>query len=182
MIYRTIWVSIHSLKCFKTVWRGLFTSAHCSRLVASYHLDGNGRLLKSLRIPITVVYFKDQNWLSKTVNYISCLVVYKIAFCSKFPDIPDNAGKSTRRRWRRRRTQATAKRYAFHTNSIKETLYWIKDWSLIKYRIKVQAPKQIYVNDMIRRASSKDLHVSPQKIVTCSKSTIERVEKSYEIC
>ena len=115
MIYHTIWVSIHSLKCFKTVWSGLFTSTHCSRLVASYRLDRNGRLLKFLRIPITVVYFKDRNWLSKTVNCISCLVVCKIDFCSEFPDIPDNAGKGTRRR--RRRTQAIAKRYAFHANA-----------------------------------------------------------------
>ena len=45
-------------------------------------------------------------------------MVCKIVFCSEFPDIPDNAGKVTRRR-RRRRTQAIAKRYAFHANAIK---------------------------------------------------------------
>ena len=117
MIYHTIWVSIHSLKCFKTVWSGLFTSTHCSRLVASYRLDRNGRLLKFLRIPITVVYFKDRNWLSKTVNCISCLVVCKIVFCSEFPDIPDNAGKGRRRRRGRRRRQAIAKRYVFQANT-----------------------------------------------------------------
>ena len=114
-----IWVSIHSLKCFKTVWSRLFISTHCSHLVTSYRLDRNGRLLKLLRILITVVYFKDRNWLPKTVSCISCLVVCKIVFCSKFPDIPDNAGKGTRReRRRRRRTLAIAKCYAFHANAI----------------------------------------------------------------
>ena len=46
-------------------------------------------------------------------------MVCKIAFCPEFPDIPDSAGKKTRRRRRRKRTQAIAKRYAFHTNAIK---------------------------------------------------------------
>ena len=123
MIYHTIWVRIHSLKCFKAVWNGLFTWTHCSCLVASYRLEEkNGRLVKFLRIPITIVYFKDRNWSSKRVNCISCLVVCKIVFCSEFPDIPDNAGKVTRRtrrrRRKRRRTQAIAKRYAFHANAI----------------------------------------------------------------
>ena len=49
--------------------------------------------------------------MSKTVYRISCSMVCKIVFCSKFPDIQDNAGKVTKRR--RRRTQAIAKRYAF---------------------------------------------------------------------
>ena len=52
--------------------------------------------------------------MSKTVYCISCLVVCKIVFCSEFPDIPDNAGRKTRRR----RTQAIAKRYVFHANAI----------------------------------------------------------------
>ena len=43
-------------------------------------------------------------------------MVFEIVFCSEFPDIPDNAGKFTRRR--RRRTQTIAKRYAFHANAI----------------------------------------------------------------
>ena len=116
MIYRTIWVSIYSFKCFKTVWSGLFTSTLFSP--CSYRLDRNGMLLKFLRILITVMYFKDRNWISKTVNCISCSVVCKIVFCSEFPDIPDNAGKFTRRR--RRRTQTIAKRYAFHANVIKK--------------------------------------------------------------
>ena len=89
MIYHTIWVSIYSLKCFKTVWSGLFTSTLF--LPCSYRLDKNGTLLKFLRILITVMYFKDRNWISKTVNCISCSVVCKIVFCSEFPDIPDNA-------------------------------------------------------------------------------------------
>ena len=46
-------------------------------------------------------------------------MVCKIIFCSEFPDIPDQAGKKTRRR-RSRRTQSIAKRYAFHANAIKE--------------------------------------------------------------
>ena len=81
-----------------------------------YRLGRNGKLLKCLRILITVVYFKDRNWICKTVYCISSLVVCKIAFCSEFPDIPDSAGRKTRRR-RRRRTQAIAKRYVFHANA-----------------------------------------------------------------
>ena len=70
---------------------------------------------------ITAMYFKDRNRIFKTVNCISCSLVCKIVFCSKFLDIPDNAGKVTRRRRsRRRRTQAIAKRYAFHTNAISQ--------------------------------------------------------------
>ena len=65
------------------------------------------------------MYFKDRNWITKTVNCISCSVVCKIVFYSEFPDIPDNAGKVTKgRRRRRRRTQAIAKRYVFHANAI----------------------------------------------------------------
>ena len=44
-----------------------------------------------LCILITVMYFKDRNWISKILNCISCSVVCKIVFCSEFPDIPDNA-------------------------------------------------------------------------------------------
>ena len=113
MIYHTIWVSIHSFKCFKTVWSGLFTSTLFSS--CSYRLDRNGMLLKFLRTLITVMYFKDRNWISKTVNCISCSVVArKRIFCSEFADIPDNAGKVTRKR---RRTQVIAKCYAFHANA-----------------------------------------------------------------
>ena len=116
MIYQTIWVSIYSSKTFKTVWSGLFISTLFSP--CTYRLDRNGMLLKFLLILITVMYFKDRNWISKTVNCISCSVVCKIVFCSEFPDIRDNAGKVTRRR--RRRTQTIAKRYAFHANVIKK--------------------------------------------------------------
>ena len=42
-------------------------------------------------------------------------MVCKIYFCSEFPDIPNTAGRKTRRR---RRIQAIAKRYAFHANPI----------------------------------------------------------------
>ena len=44
-----------------------------------YRLGRNGKLLKFLRI-LTVVYFKDRNWIFKTVYYISSLVVCKITF------------------------------------------------------------------------------------------------------
>ena len=67
-------------------------------------LDMNGKLLKFLPILITTVYFKDRNRVSKTVHCISSLMVCKIFFCSEFSNIPDNAGRKTRRR--RRRTQA----------------------------------------------------------------------------
>ena len=46
-------------------------------------------------------------------------MVCKISFCSEFPDIPDKAGRKIRRR--RKRTQAIAKRYAFHANAKKKT-------------------------------------------------------------
>ena len=42
-------------------------------------------------------------------------MVCKIIFFSEFPDIPEKAGRKPRRR---RRTQAIAKRYAFHANAI----------------------------------------------------------------
>ena len=58
-----------------------------------YRLGRIGKLLIFLRILITVVYFKDQNWISKTVYCISSLVVCKIAFCSELPYIPYNAGR-----------------------------------------------------------------------------------------
>ena len=57
-------------------------------------------------------------------------MVCKIFFFSVFPDIPDNAGKVTRRR-RKRRTQAIAKRYAFHSNakknlrSAENIIHWV---------------------------------------------------------
>ena len=115
----TIWVSIYSFKCFKTVWSWLFTSTLF--LPCSYRLEvWNGMLLKFLHILITAIYSKDRKWIFKTVNCISCSVVCKIDFCSEFPDILDNAGQVTRRtrRRRRRRTQAIAKGYAFHANAV----------------------------------------------------------------
>ena len=42
------------------------------------------------------MYFKDRNWISKTLNCIICLVVCEIVFCSKFSDIPDNAEERER--------------------------------------------------------------------------------------
>ena len=43
-------------------------------------------------------------------------MVCEIFFCSEFSNIPDKAGRKTRIR-KRRRTQAIAKRYAFHANT-----------------------------------------------------------------
>ena len=126
MIYRTIWVSF---KCFKTVWSELFISTLFSP--CRYRLDRNGMLLKFLRVLISVMYFKDRNWITKTVYCISCSVVCKIVFCSEFPVIPDTAGKVTRRtrsRRKRRRTQAIAKRYAFHTNAKSRFFNNKKQW------------------------------------------------------
>ena len=53
---------------------------------------------------------------------VSSLVVCKIAFCPDVSDILDTTGKKVSRKRRRRRTQAIAKRYAFHANAIMETL------------------------------------------------------------
>ena len=97
---------------------------NCLKLVAyintmfspCYRLGRNGKLLKCLRILITAVYFKDQECICKTVYCISSFVVCKIAFCSEFPDIPDSAGRKTRRR---RRTKAIPKRYALQANAMK---------------------------------------------------------------
>ena len=57
-----------------------------------------GCLHQIFAYPGTLMCFKDRNGISKTVNCISCSMVCKIVFCSKFPDILDNAGKVTRRR------------------------------------------------------------------------------------
>ena len=81
-----------------------------------YHLSRNGKC-----ILITVAYFKDRNWICKTMYCIISLVVCRIAFCSEFPDIPDNAGRKTRRR----RTHAKAEHHAFHANATSgHKLYW----------------------------------------------------------
>ena len=53
---------------------------------------------------------------NKQLNCIGCSMVCKLIFCSEFPDIPDKAGRKTRRT-----TQAVAKRYAFHANAINKT-------------------------------------------------------------
>ena len=94
------------LKCIAYI-NTLFSPCHC--------LGRNGKLLKCLHVLITVVYFKVHKWICTTVYCISSLVVCKIAFCSEFANIPDNTGRKTTRR----RTQAIAKHYAFHTNTKK---------------------------------------------------------------
>ena len=108
----------------------MFTSTHCNRLVS------RGKLLKCLRNLIIAVYFKDRRWISKTVYCISRSRVWKIIFYSEFPDIPDKAGRKTRRR---RRTQAIAKRYAFHANAIKYSfqiivLFWCSGFRTLSQR------------------------------------------------
>ena len=58
-------------------------------------------------------------------------MVCKIVFCSEFPDIPDNAGKVTRRR-RRRRIQAIAKRYMFHADAKTYSKCSLKQHDVVK--------------------------------------------------
>ena len=117
MIYCKIWVITYSLKYLKILWIELLS--YISTLFSPcYRLGRNGKLLKCLRILITVVYFKDRNWICKIVYCISSLVVCKIAFYSEFPGIPDSGGRKTRRR-----TQAIAKRYAFHANAKSSTMF-----------------------------------------------------------
>ena len=62
-------------------------------------------------------------------------MVCKIIFCSVFPDILDKAGRKTRRR-RRRRTQAIAKRYAFHANAKKLSEYICRHLKYHHHRIR----------------------------------------------
>ena len=99
---------------YKHVWK-LFEVGylHQNTVMALYRLDTNE---KFLRILVTTVYFKDRNWISKIMYYISCLIVCEKVFCSESPDFPDNAGRKMRRKkWRR--TQVIVKRYAFHANA-----------------------------------------------------------------
>ena len=87
---------------------------HQYTVLALLSLGRYRKLLKFLRILITFAHFKDLNWITKSVYCINCLVVCKIILCSEFANIPDNAGRKTRRR---RRTQAIAKCYAFHADA-----------------------------------------------------------------
>ena len=84
---------------------------------ALYHLGRkvgrNGKMPKFLRIQITAVYFKGWHW------------ILKIVFCSVIPNIPDNAGRKTRRR-----TQAFAKRYSFHANAKRDSGKYVFSWIL----------------------------------------------------
>ena len=108
-----------------------------------YCLGRNGKLLKCLRVLITVVYLKVHKWICKTVYCSSSLVVCKIAFCSEFPNIPDNTGRKTRRR-----TQAIAKHYAFHTNTKKMEILtiFVNFWLNLIQNCSVQIKK---MKDMI---------------------------------
>ena len=58
-------------------------------------------------------------------------MVFKIFFCSEFPDIPGKAGRKTRRR----RTQAVTKHYAFHGNAV--TPFFISNTFISNARLKL---------------------------------------------
>ena len=88
----------------------------------------------------------------KTVNYISCLVACKIVFCSKFPNILDNAGKLMRRT--RRRTQAIAKHYAFHTNA-KNGKYTIQELIVLRKFIKTTLFGNCIENEQVKISGQK---------------------------
>ena len=80
------------LSKYKHAWKMFELGClHQLTVIALHRLDRR-KLLNFVRIPITVVYFKDRKWIPKTVYCISCSVVCKIFFCSEFPDIPDKAG------------------------------------------------------------------------------------------
>ena len=66
---------------YKHVWK-LFKVGclHQYIIIALYCLDKNGKLLKLLRILITTMYFKDQNWISKSVYCVNYSMVCKIIF------------------------------------------------------------------------------------------------------
>ena len=89
----------------------------------------------------------------ETVNYISCLVACKIVFCSKYSNIPDNAGKVMRRT--RRITQVIAKHYAFHANA-KNGEYTIQE---------LIAPRKFIKTTLLgNRIENKEVEISGQKI------------------
>ena len=80
------------LSKYKHAWKMFELGClHQLTVIALHRLDRR-KLLNFVRIPITVVYFKNRKWIPKTVYCISCSVVCKIFFCSEFPDIPDKAG------------------------------------------------------------------------------------------
>ena len=51
----------------------------------SLTLNGNEKLLKFLRTLVTAVYFKDWDWISKTVYCIGCSMIVKQFFALSFP-------------------------------------------------------------------------------------------------
>ena len=95
---------------YKHIWKlSEVNCLHQHTVIAFYRLDRNEKLLKFLRILIKAMYFKDRNWISKTMYCISCSMVCKIVFCSEFSDVPDKASRKARKR---RRTQ-------FYANAIR---------------------------------------------------------------
>ena len=143
----------------------MFTSTHCNRLITSYRLYG--KLLKFLLFQVTAMYFKDRKWISKTVYCISCSIVCKIIFCSEFPDIPDKASKKRRRK---RRTQAIAKRYAFHANAIIKypTCITCRNTSLIDY-ILASILSRISQHGLI------NVNISDHQLIYCTR-TITKIK------
>ena len=121
MIYHTFWVGISVSSVWKLFELGCLHQ-HTVTDLSLYRLNRTGTLVKFLRILMTVVYFKDWQWISKSVICLTFSVVCKIAFCSKFPDIPVNTGGATRKR--REKTQAIAKRYAFHANAVQNWCFF----------------------------------------------------------
>ena len=95
------------------LWSGLYTSTHCSRLVS---MDRNGKLLKLLPILKTALYFKDRNWISKSVYCISCSVVCKIVFAPNFPIFRITLAKSREEEGEEEHRQL--QNTLFHANSI----------------------------------------------------------------
>ena len=74
-------------------------------------------------------------------------MVCKIFFCSKFPDIPDKAGRKTRRR--RRRTQAIAKRYVSRKRKKKNDLPQICSFRVTFIHVNVLELKQYFHQNRI---------------------------------
>ena len=101
------------LSKYKHAWKMFELGClHQLTVIALHRLDRR-KLLNFVRIPITVVYFKDRKWIPKTVYCISCSVVCKIFFAPNSPIFRIRLAVT------RRRTQAIAKRFAFHANAIK---------------------------------------------------------------
>ena len=58
-------------KQFKQAWK-LFEVIflHQRIVIALYRLDGNEKFSKLLRVIVTIAYFTDRNWISKTLFWM----------------------------------------------------------------------------------------------------------------